>query len=152
MRTRRPEPEAPVAPSYAAALTRRQRTQAWTIGLIRSFGYALAGIAQLIRHQRNAQIHLFVTVVVCLASAAWGLSRIEWLVLILTIALVLGMEALNTAVETVVDLAMPEYHPLAKRAKDVAAGGVLVVAIGAACVALLLFGQRLLELARWLFG
>ena len=76
----------------------------------------------------------------------------EWIALILTIALVLGMEAVNTAVESVVDLVSPEYHPLAKQAKDVAAGAVLLVAIGAACVALLLFGARLLALARWLLG
>ncbi len=121
-------------------------------GLIRSFGYAIAGILQLVRRQRNAQIHLFVTVVVCAASWAWGLSRIEWLILILTIALVLGMEAVNTAIEAVVDLASPHFHPLAKQAKDVAAGGVLIVAIGAAGVALLLYGTRLLELVRWLLG
>ena len=120
--------------------------------LIRSFGYAIAGILQLVRRQRNAQIHLFVTVVVCGASWAWGLSRIEWLILILTIAMVLGMEAVNTAIEAVVDLASPRFHPLAKQAKDVAAGGVLIVAIGAAGVALLLYGTRLLELVRWLLG
>ena len=140
------------APRYTPARPRWQRAQAWTVGLIRSFGYAIAGIVQLIRRQRNAQIHLFVTIIVCLASLAWGLSRMEWVALILTIAMVLGMEAVNTAVESVVDLASPEYHPLAKQAKDVAAGGVLLVAIGAACVALLLFGGRLLDLARWLLG
>ena len=120
--------------------------------LIRSFGYAFAGIGQLVRRQRNAQIHVFVTLVLLVASWAWGLSRIEWLILILTIALVLGMEAMNTALEAVVDLASPQLHPLAKQAKDVAAGAVLLVAIGAAGVALLLYGRRLLDLAAWLLG
>jgi diacylglycerol kinase len=85
-------------------------------------------------------------------SLAWGLSRLEWLVLVLTISLVLSMEAINTAVEAVVDLASPQFHPLAKLAKDVAAGGVLIAAIGAVVIALLLYGERLLRLARTLFG
>src|SRR3712207_5445595 len=145
MQTSRRQPEATdgavvEATRYTPARPRWQRAQSWTLAVIRSFAYAIAGIGQLIRRQRNAQVHLFVTVIVCLASLAWGLSRMEWIALILTVALVLGMEAVNTAVEAVVDLVSPEYHPLAKQAKDVAAGAVLLVAIGAACVALLLFG------------
>ena len=155
MRTTRPEhdPTArpPVAP-YTRAQLRRQRAQRWIIGLVRSFGYAFSGIGQLVRQQRNAQIHVLITLIVCAASWAWGLSRIEWLILIVTIMLVLGMEAVNTAIESVVDLASPQFHPLAKQAKDIAAGGVLLVAIGAVAVALLLFGTRLLNLLRWLFG
>ena len=120
--------------------------------LVRSFGYAIAGILQLVRRQRNARIHVIVTVAVCAASAAWGLSRVEWLVLILTIAMVLGMEGLNTAIEAVVDLASPQFHPLAKQAKDVAAGAVLLVALGAVGVAILLYGARLLDLLQWLLG
>ena len=139
-------------PRYYRAQLRWQRAQSWSRAFVRSFGYAIAGIVQLIRRQRNARVHLFITIVVCLASWAWGLSRIEWLVLILTIAMVLAMEAVNTAVESVVDLVSPEFHPLAKQAKDVAAGGVLLVAIGAAAVALLIYGARLLELLGGLFG
>jgi len=140
------------ARTYPRARPRWQRAQRWTISFARSFGYAFAGIVQLIRLQRNAQVHLFVTIVICAASWAWGLSRIEWLILVLTIVLVLAMEAINTAVEAVVDLASPEYHPLAKLAKDVAAGGVLLVALGAVVIALLLYGGRLLDLAQGLAG
>ena len=140
------------ARSYTRAHERWLRAQGWLRGLIRSFGYAIAGIVQLVRRQRNAQIHVFVAAVLCAASWAWGLSRTEWMILILTIALVLGMEAINTAVEAVVDLATPDFHPLAKHAKDVAAGGVLLTAIAAALVALLLYGTRLLALLRWLVG
>ena len=140
------------APRYRRARLEWQRAQGWTIGLVRSFGYAFSGIAQLIRRQRNAQIHLFLSAVACGAAFVWGLSRIEWLILVLTIAIVLSMEAINTALEAVVDLASPQFHPLAKQAKDVAAGGVLLAAIGALGVAFLLFGPHLLGLLRWLIG
>ena len=157
MQTPRPERD-PVeqlqqeAWTYKRARLRWQRAQGWLIGLVRSFGYAFAGIARLVRQQRNAQIHVGLTLLILGISLAWGLSRLEWLVLVLTISLVLSMEAINTAVEAVVDLASPQFHPLAKLAKDVAAGGVLIAAIGAVVIALLLYGERLLRLARTLIG
>ena len=157
MPTPRPEPD-PVeqlqseAWTYKRASLRWQRAQNWLLSLLRSFGYAFAGIGRLIRQQRNAQIHVGLTLFILLLSLAWGLSRVEWLILVLTIALVLSMEALNTAVEAVVDLVSPQFHPLAKLAKDVAAGGVLIAAIGAVIVALLLYGERVLRLARSLLA
>ena len=79
------------------------------------------------------------------------LDRFEWLVLTLTIAIVLAAEGINTALEAVVDLASPDYHPLAKIAKDVGAGTVLLTAIAAVIVGLLLFLPRLLPLVlNWL--
>jgi diacylglycerol kinase len=114
--------------------------------MIVGFKYAFRGIFDLIRLQRNAQVHVFVITVLVAVSLAWKVSATEWLVLILTMTLVLAMEAMNTAVEAVVDLASPEYHPLAKRAKDVAAGAVLLTAIGAVFIALIIFGPRLLAL------
>jgi diacylglycerol kinase len=137
---------------YKRASARWQRAQSWLLSLFRSFGYAFSGIARLVQQQRNAQIHVVLTALIMLVSLAWGLSRIEWLVLVLTISLVLSMEALNTAVEAVVDLVSPQFHPLAKLAKDVAAGGVLITAIGAVVIALLLYGERLIQLARILLG
>lgn len=119
--------------------------------MIRGFGYAFVGIVDLVRVQRNAQVHVFVTAVLIVVSLAWGLSPTEWMILILTMTMVLAMEAINTAVEAVVDLVSPDYHVLAKRAKDVAAGGVLIAAIGAVFIALVLFGPRLLALAAALF-
>ena len=152
MRATQPEPDPVETPLYRRAQPRWQRAQGWLIGLLRSFGYALEGIAQLVRRQRNAQIHLLLTVVACGAAWAWSLPRLEWLILILTIGLVLGLEAVNTAIEAVVDLVSPQFHPLAKLAKDVAAGGVLLSALCALGVALLLFGGRLLALVSWLLG
>ena len=112
-------------------------------GLISSFGFAFAGIAYLFRTQRNARIHAAVAGVVC-ALAAWlRVSRIEWSILVLTIACVVILEGLNTALEAAVDLASPQIHPLAKVAKDVTAGMVLIAAIAAIIVGLLLLGPPL---------
>lgn len=138
--------------TYKRASLRWQRAQSWLLSLLRSFGYAFEGLGRLIRQQRNAQIHLVLTTVIVIVSWVWGLSRVEWLILVLTISLVLGMEAINTAIEAVVDLVSPQYHPLAKLAKDIAAGSVLITAIGAIFVALLLYGERLVQLARTLLG
>ncbi len=74
-----------------------------------------------------------------------GLARWEWVAVALSVGAVWGAELLNTAVEAVVDLVSPEYHPLAGRAKDVAAGAVLVVALAALVVGLLVFGPYLLH-------
>lgn len=148
----RPKTAVVDAPAVYHGRGRWEGVRDWIIRLARSFGYAFAGVGQLMRRQRNARIHLFLSALA--AGAAWvgGFSRVEWLALVLTIALVLGMEAVNTAIEAVVDLASPEFHPLAKQAKDVAAGGVLLAAIGAVIIALLLFGERLLRLLLWLAG
>jgi diacylglycerol kinase len=112
-------------------------------GLIASFRFAFAGIAYLLRTQRNARIHLVIGVIAC-ALAAWlRIPRIEWAILLMTIAGVLILEGLNTALEAIVDLASPDLHPLAKVAKDVAAGMVLIAAIASVGVGLFIFGPPL---------
>jgi len=73
-----------------------------------------------------------------------GLNQVEWAILILTIASVLSLEAVNTAVESAVDLASPDLHPTAKRAKDLAAGAVLIAVLASVCVGLVLFVPKLL--------
>lgn len=138
--------------TYKRASLRWQRAQSWLLSLLRSFGYAFEGIRRLIREQRNARIHVLLTTVIVIVSWVWGLSRVEWLILVLTISLVLSTEALNTAIEAVVDLVSPQQHPLAKLAKDIAAGSVLITAIGAVVVAVVLFGERVLRLAHMLLG
>lgn len=127
-------------------VSRALRLRRWLVALIRSFGFAFAGLGWLLRSQRNAQIHVAITCVVIIAGFALGVSGGEWLALVLAIALVLALEAMNTAVEAVVDLVSPEPHPLAKRAKDTAAGAVLLAAIGAAIVGVLIFVPRLFDL------
>ncbi len=115
----------------------------------RSFRFAGQGIAAMVATQHNAWIHLVLSVAV-IALAVWlGVSRLEWALLVLAIAAVWVAEAMNTALETLADALMPEHHPLVGRAKDVAAGGVLIAAIGSAIVGLLILGPALLE---WLRG
>lgn len=98
-----------------------------------SFGHALRGLAVFAR-QPNARIHIAAAVLV--SALCWWLQIdvLEWLFIILAIAVVLAAEALNTALECVVDLASPEWHPLARDAKDVAAAAVLICSIGAAII------------------
>lgn len=122
------------------------KVRRWLVGLIRSFGFAFAGLGWMLRTQRNAQIHVAITCAVIIAGFALRVSVAEWLALILSIALILALEALNTAVEAVVDLVSPQPHPLAKRAKDVAAGAVLLGAIGVAIVGAIVFLPKLLAL------
>ena len=119
----------------------RPRFSAWP--LIRSFGYAFAGLGFLLRTQRNARIHLVVGALACGLAAWLRISRVEWAVLVFTIALVVILEGLNTAVECAIDLASREIHPLAKAAKDLAAGMVLVAAIASVAVGLLILGPPL---------
>ncbi|MFM7024551.1 MAG: diacylglycerol kinase family protein [Limnohabitans sp.] len=89
--------------------------------------------------QPNARIQGVAAVLAGLLGAWLGVSRFEWMVLLLTVALVLAAEALNTALEYAVDLASPEWHPLARDAKDVAAAAVLICSLCAAVVGLLVF-------------
>jgi diacylglycerol kinase len=112
-------------------------------GLLKSFYFAFAGIGYLFRSQRNARIELMIGLIAC-GFAAWlKISRAEWSVLILTIACVLILEGLNTTVEAAVDLASPEIHPLAKVAKDVGAGMVLLASIASVGVGLVILGPPL---------
>jgi diacylglycerol kinase (ATP) len=111
--------------------------------LLTSFKHAFSGVWYVVRTQRNARIHLAVALVVIALGLWLGLSYTQWAVIVLTIGLVLAAEAFNTVAEAVVDLATAERHPLAKIAKDVAAGAVLLMAITAVLVGLLILGPPL---------
>jgi len=113
---------------------------------IRSFGYAFEGIYYALRTQRNMRVHLGIGVVAAVLGIWLGISGVEWAVLLVMMALVLALEMVNTVVEALVDLVTDRFHPLAKVAKDVAAGAVLVAAILAVGVGLFLFLPRLLHL------
>jgi diacylglycerol kinase len=104
---------------------------------------ALAGVLYTLRTQPNAWIELCAVLVVSLTGWWMHLSLLEWGILGLTFFLVLALESLNTAVEAVVDLVSPDYHPLAKVAKDAAAGAMVFVVLGSVCVALVIFSPRL---------
>jgi undecaprenol kinase len=108
-------------------------------GFIESCRFAFAGLAYCIRTQRNFRIHLAIALVVTLAGIFFGLSWVEWAVVAILVVVVLAAEMVNTMVEALVDLVTQEYHPLAKAAKDVAAGVVLLSAIGSVVVGALIF-------------
>jgi diacylglycerol kinase (ATP) len=114
----------------------------------RSFRYAARGIVALLRSQHNAWIHAAASVAVIGLGIAVGLSRLEWCLVALAIAAVWSAEAVNTAIEALCDVSSPELHPLVERAKDIAAGAVLIAAGGAVVVGLLVFGPHLLW-CRW---
>jgi diacylglycerol kinase len=103
------------------------------------FGYALSGIAHTVRTQRNMRIHLVVAVLALVAAAALRLTPGEWAIILICIGLVLATEMLNTAIEAIVDLNSPDIHPLAKIAKDVGAGIVLIFSFVAVAVGLVIY-------------
>jgi diacylglycerol kinase (ATP) len=112
------------------------------------FAHASRGIAVHLATQANAQIHALATIGAVLVGLWLGLSSSEWALIAGAIGLVWVAETFNTAVEFLVDLVSPAYHPLAGRVKDVAAGAVLLAATTAAVIGLLIFGPKLLALWR----
>ncbi|CAM3959518.1 diacylglycerol kinase family protein [Paenibacillus alkaliterrae] len=108
--------------------------------LFRSYLVALSGISFAIRTQGHMRIHLFAAIVACGLGWYVALKPLEWAILLLTIAVVLSAEMINTAVEQAVNLASPDIHPVAKIAKDVAAGAVLIAATISAVIGLLIIG------------
>ena len=109
---------------------------------IKSFSYAIQGINTFLKTQHNAWIHAFATVLVIVLGNIVRLSFSEWCLIFLAIALVFITEMLNTAIEFLTDLASPEFHPLAKKTKDVAAGAVLFSTIIALIIGLLVFTPK----------
>ena len=116
-------------------------------GFLESFRHALEGVAATARG-RNFRVQLAAGVAAVALGACFRISAGEWIAVALCIGLVLGGECANTALEAAVDLASPGRHPLAKRAKDAAAGAVLLFSLAAAVVGLIIFLPRLLALLR----
>jgi diacylglycerol kinase (ATP) len=110
---------------------------------IKSFGFAIRGIRLVFGHEPNMNIHLAITALVILSGYFLSISLTEWIFCLICFGLVIGMEMMNSAIENVVDLASPEIHPLAAKAKDVAAGAVLICALLAAIVGLLIFTPKI---------
>lgn len=117
-------------------------------GRVRSFGFAGAGLALVIRTQQNAWIHALATVLVLGLAAFFSVSRLEWCALIISIAIVWSAESMNTALELLADAVNGDPHPLIGRAKDAAAGAVLVVAAAAATVGFIVLGPYCLAFLR----
>ena len=108
-------------------------------GRIRSFVHAGRGIGVMLASQHNAWIHAFATLVVAIAGVVLQISPMSWCVLALAVTSVWVAEAMNTAFELLCDVASPEFHPLVKKSKDVAAGAVLLSALGASIVGMIVF-------------
>ena len=107
--------------------------------ILESFNYAFEGIIHVLRTQRNMRIHFLAAALVLIAALAFGVAKIELIALLLAIAFVLIAEMINTAVEAAVDVASTSFDPIAKLAKDIAAGAVLIASVTAVAVGYLVF-------------
>jgi diacylglycerol kinase (ATP) len=107
--------------------------------IVESFNYAFEGVIHVLRTQRNMRIHFLAAALVLIAALAFGVAKIELIALLLAIAFVLIAEMINTAVEAAVDVASTSFDPIAKLAKDIAAGAVLIAAVTAVAVGYLVF-------------
>jgi diacylglycerol kinase (ATP) len=116
-----------------------------TPSIIESFNYAIEGIIHVLRTQRNMRIHFAIAVGVLVAALAFDVSRLELIALLIAIVFVLIAEMLNTAVEAAVDVASTSFDPMAKLAKDIGAGAVLIAAINAIAVGYLVFSGQVAE-------
>ena len=132
-------------PERQAATVLSARRLSFT-GRVRSFSCAIRGIGIMLRSQHNAWLHALATVAVVILGLAFQISAADWCWIVLATMAVWTAEALNTAIELLTDVASPAYHPLAGQTKDVAAGAVLISAIGSSIIGLLVFGPHLWRL------
>jgi len=112
-------------------------------GRIRSITHAIRGLRLMLLTQHNAWLHAIATMGVIVLGFVLGITAGEWSWIVLSLMAVWTSEALNTAFEFLCDVASPQFHPLVKNAKDVAAAGVLISAIGSTVIAVLVFGPRI---------
>lgn len=110
----------------------------------KSFRFACQGILHAVKNERNLKIHICISGVVLFLGLWLSLSLVEWLFILFAIGGMITFELLNTAIERIVDLVTKEYHPLAKQAKDVAAGAVLIYAILSVIIGLIIFLPKLI--------
>jgi diacylglycerol kinase (ATP) len=116
-----------------------------TPSLLHSFNYAFEGVIHVLRTQRNMRIHFMIATGVLIAAVVTGVQRFELIALLLSIAFVLIAEMINTAVEAAIDVATTAFDPLAKLAKDIAAGAVLIATVNAVVVGYLVFSVRIVN-------
>lgn len=114
--------------------------------VISSFKYAFQGVFSEIKTERNLKIHISIMILVIIAGIFLKISKMEWIICIILFGLVIGGEMLNSAIETVVDIAMPDINPKAKFAKDVAAGAVLIFAISSTIIGLIIFIPKIIAI------
>ena len=112
---------------------------------IKGFQYAVEGIVDAIKSETNMKVHIFAVILVIAFGIILNINAIEWIICVALFAGVIGSELINTAIETVVDMVMPEKNEKAKIAKDVAAGSVLIWAIASAIIGGIIFIPKILE-------
>jgi diacylglycerol kinase (ATP) len=125
-----------VSASGAGIVSRRR-----SLSLLDSFNYAIEGLIHVLRTHRNMRIHFAVAIAVLVAAVWKGVNRFELIALLLAITFVLVAEMINSAIEQAIDLSTTSFDPLAKLAKDIAAGAVLIAAINAVAVGYLVFSH-----------
>jgi diacylglycerol kinase (ATP) len=113
-----------------------------TPSIFESFNYAFEGVIHVLRTQRNMRIHFLIAVVVLAVAVVVGVTRFELIALLLAIAFVLIAEMINTAIEHTIDVATTSFDPMAKLAKDIAAGAVLIASVNAVAIGYLVFAHR----------
>ncbi len=118
---------------------RKQGSHTTPTKFLTSFKYAFSGIAKVLSSEFNFRFHSFAAIAVIIAGFVFDITRTEWLFIILAIGIVLVAEAINSAIEKLVDLVSPQQNPKAGWVKDVAAGAVLIAAITAAVIGVLVF-------------
>jgi undecaprenol kinase len=109
------------------------------LSLLNSFSFATSGIVTALRTERNMRFHVFSSIIILFVSFYFSITKTEWLFILFAIGGMFALELTNTAIERVVDLVTAEYHPLAKQAKDLAAGAVLVYAILSVTIGIVIF-------------
>jgi len=124
----------------------KRKIKVKTKKLINSFKYAIQGFLISFKKERNMKIHIFIMLIVILFGIILKISKMEWVICIILFGLVLAGEMFNTAIETTVDIAMPLKSTKAKIAKDVSAGGVLILSIISAIIGLMIFIPKIINL------
>jgi diacylglycerol kinase (ATP) len=114
-------------------------------GILESFNYAFEGVIHVLRTQRNMRIHFVIAAAVLIAAVSVGVGRLELIALLISISFVLIAEMLNSALEAGIDVATTSFDPLAKLAKDIAAGAVLIATVNAVAVGYLVFSEKIVN-------
>lgn len=129
-------------------LKRKRKIKVKTKKLVNSFKYAFEGLKVSFKSERNMKIHIAVMFVVILMGILLNISILEWILCIILFSIVISGELFNTAIETIVDMVMPYKNEKAKIVKDVSAGAVLILAIGAAIIGLIIFIPKIIHILK----
>ena len=122
---------------------KRGQIKAKSKKIMNSFKYAIQGVLSSFKTERNMKIHIFIMILVIISGIILKINKYEWMICIICFAIVISGELFNTAIETVVDMVMPYKNEKAKLAKDIAAGAVLILAIGASICGLIIFMPKI---------